>query len=480
MGPFVERNSANSLCGCDTTNPSQGTSIRYWKVAIFAQAFFLLTMTIAAARQPQDEDAREAIGERISTAVVDAGKSGFSGVVLAEFRGEVIAVVAVGSKGDSGKGQNTTETVFEIASVTKPITAVALFVLAQQGKLTLDDPIHNHLPNVPDNCKEIKIKHLLQHTSGIPGSNLGPPKTDLSETVPIFLEGGPRSKPGTKFEYWNQGYILLSAIIASANRTEYTDAIRQLVYQPNGMTKSCFTGDPISRAENVAIGQTKRGASRSALQPPYGDSYDLTYRGTGGAVCDVSDLHKLVRAIRSGNFLKDDNKKAMLQPGDGGYGLGWFVESVSESQRRIYHTGGVRGFLSSVSWYPEDDCSVIVLSNNDDPTPFLSTEIACRDLLEAEVVKHPKSQLFSREFVASMEGQYVLGRRVVSLTVAGSRIKMLFDWGGPKTAGVLEKRDRDKLFFATVTNESLELTLGTIENGRVSSFKMMDAEFRRK
>jgi CubicO group peptidase (beta-lactamase class C family) len=81
-----------------------------------------------------------------------------------------------------------------------------------------------------------------------------------------------------------------------------------------------------------------------------------------------------VRAIRSGDFLKEDTKKAMMQPGGGGYGLGWFVQSVGESQRRIYHTGSVRGFLSSVSWYPEDDCSLILLSNSDDPTHFFATE----------------------------------------------------------------------------------------------------------
>ena len=67
----------------------------------------------------------------------------------------------------------------------------------------------------------------------------------------------------------------------------------------------------------------------------------------------------------------------------------------------------------------------------------------------------------------------------MSLTAAGQRVEILFDWGGPKTAGVLEKRDGDKLFFATVTNESLELIPGPIENGRVSSFKMMNAEYRR-
>jgi CubicO group peptidase (beta-lactamase class C family) len=450
------------------------------KRAFVIIVLLLFAITTCAAAPQQEEVVSSTLEERITAAVTEAGQEGFSGVVLAELHGKVVATVAVGTRSDVDTQPNTDETLFEIASATKSLTAVTVLILAQQGKLSLDDPLQKHLPNVPENCNAITIRHLLQHTSGIPGSNVGPPTEDLAESVSIYLQGGPRSRPGTKFEYWNQGYALLSGIIASTSGGEYTDAIRKIVFQPIGMTKSCFTGDSMNLDENVAVGQSIRGQSRSALEPPYADSYGLQYRGMGGAVCNVTDLHKFVRSFRSDELLDVDSKHAMLQPGLGKYGLGWFVESIGETQRRVFHSGSVRGFLCSVAWYPDDDSSLIILSNSDNKTTFFPVESACRELLEAEFLTYPESQQFSREFIESIAGEYVLGGRIVRLTAAGVRIKVLFDWGGPKTAGVLEKRDGDKLYWATVTNESLELTPGPTEDGHVSSLTMMNAEYRRK
>lgn len=83
--------------------------------------------------------------------MVSAGnRSDFSGVVLAELRGQVLATIAVGRRGDAGDNPNTTESLIEIASATKPLTAIARMALAEQGKPSLDDPIHKHLPNVPE------------------------------------------------------------------------------------------------------------------------------------------------------------------------------------------------------------------------------------------------------------------------------------------------------------------------------------------
>lgn len=443
--------------------------------------FGLLLATSALVASPQHEESVNAVIKERLSAVVNAGsKSGFTGIVLAELRGQVIANIAVGRRGDAGDNPNTTETLFEIASVTKPLTAIALTVLAEQGKLSLDDPIQKHLPNVPEDCSAITIRHLLQHTSGIPGSNLGPPRKELTETVKIFLKGGPQSKPGTKFEYWNQGYALLSAIIESTSKTEYTEAMRNLLFEPAGMTQSCFTGDSPNVRDDVAIGQSTSGLPRSALEPPYGNTYGMQYRGMGGAICNVGDLHRLIQSLRGVKLLNEESKKAMLQPGLGNFGGGWFVETIGESQRRVFHSGSVRGFLSSVTWYPDDESSLIILSNSDNRKPFFTVESACRQLLETEFVVPPKAQVFPREFTESIAGQYVLGPRTVNLTAEGATIKILLDWGGPKTGGVLEKRDGDKLYFATVTNESLELTPGPIEDGRVSSIRMLNGEYRRK
>ncbi len=457
------------------------------KLFRFVFVFFgcLFSIDALEVTGPQENSVEGEIGTSIAEVVRSEGKAGFSGVVLAELRGEVVGAVAVGSRGDARGNPNTTDTLFEIGSVTKPLTAVTVLLLAQQGKLSLDDPIHKHLPKVPENCEGITIRHLLQHTSGIPGTNNGPFTIDADVVVPVYLKGGPQHEPGTNHEYWNQGYALLSAIIAHAAGAEYTDATRDLLFEPAGMSNACFTGDPSRARDNVAFGQSTNGPSRSALEPPYGDFYGLQYRGMGGAVCNVHDLYNLVKSIRAGELLSDETREEMLKPGPGNYAIGWKVESVGESQRRIFHSGGVRGFLASVSWYPEDESCLIVLFNSDNGGPFLAVESACRKLLESEFVKIPEQRVFSEEVAGTLVGDFAgtipNGRKLeIAIRRNGLGLEMLIDWGGPKSAGVLERGDDNEVWFVDGSSEQLKLTLTTESDGKVSALESMNAVFKRK
>ena len=147
---------------------------------LLAEFALLLAATVLVASPQHEESVNAVLKERLSAVVGAESKSEFTGVVFAEFRGQVVANFAVGRRSDAGDNPNTTESLFEIASATKPLTAIALMALAEQGKLSLDDPIHKHLPNVPEDCNAITIRPLLQRTSGIPGSNVGPPTKDLA------------------------------------------------------------------------------------------------------------------------------------------------------------------------------------------------------------------------------------------------------------------------------------------------------------
>jgi CubicO group peptidase (beta-lactamase class C family) len=251
--------------------------------------------------------------------------------------------------------------------------------------------------------------------------------------------------------------------------------MKELVFKPAGMTSACFTGESTS-TNNVAVGKSVRGPSRSALAPPYDETYNLNYQGMGGVVCSAQDLYNLIIALRSNKLLPMERTKEMLQPGQGSFGEGWFIQTLGETQSRVFHTGGVRGFLSSLSWYPIDSASLIVLSNNDEPGLFNKVETACRTILEAEFVKSP----FSPEFLNSIAGVYVSGARRVNLSVDGSKINVLFDWGGPKTGGVLKKGKGESLIWATNTNETIEVFPGKTENGRIRSVKIMNTEYVRE
>jgi CubicO group peptidase (beta-lactamase class C family) len=162
------------------------------------------------------------VGRCIVEFVERSESGGFSGAVLAARKGAVVASVGVGSADLAGKIPNTPATLFEIASATKQFTAAADPRLVQQGRLELDDSIAVYLPGIPQNCRAITVQQLLQHTSGIPGTNTFGAGDEIEKVLPHFLRGGPKHPPGTHLEYWNQGYALLTEIIAVASGKEYT------------------------------------------------------------------------------------------------------------------------------------------------------------------------------------------------------------------------------------------------------------------
>lgn len=363
---------------------------------------------------------------------------GFSGVVLAAREGKIIAMVARGPSNDgSDNDRLTTESLFEIASCTKPFTAIAILQLCEKGKLSLSDPIAQHLPDIPSHSRAITIRQLLAHTSGIPGSNTLGSGTDVSKVIPTFLRGGPKHEPGEHFEYWNQGYALLSEIVALTSGQSYTDYLRENIFQRSGMTSSCFTGDPQPAGSSVAVGSSSRGNSRSALDHPYG-SYGFQYRGMGGLVTNVRDLWNWDRSLCSGELIGGDSLDSMISAGPGGYGLGWFITRDPDGASYHRHGGSVRGFLAEVRRYPSIDGSVFILANQDESLPFSLMKWGVERILfgQADTILIPKPP--SPDFVDSVVGEYEdAKKRKLTIQKSPGLPSLRIKWGGPVTAGYL-------------------------------------------
>ncbi len=392
------------------------------------------------------------VGKRIVSFVRQAHQDvGFEGTVLAAQKGKVIAAIAVGSTHNRNNDPLTVDTLFEIASCTKPFTAIAVMKLQEDGKLNLDDSIAKHLPDIPANCRAITIRHLLQHTSGIPGTNSKGSGTEFAAVLPTFLAGGPRTPPGERHEYWNQGYSLLSEVIARASGKSYTQYVRESILIPCKMESTRFNGQKAPHGILVATGKSARGASRAALEHPYGE-YGFQYRGMGGLVTNLIDLWRWDRQLARGVLLGSDAFNEMTEPGDAGYALGWRVSSLESDSVVHRHTGSVRGFLTSIQRNPTDDGCLFVLSNNDSSGPFNIVKSSCENLLAGkEPVDYSSRISLEASQIAQLTGTYRDGQgRTLTVSREGKNAKVLINWHGPITHGYLAYGKDGGLLFGTM------------------------------
>jgi CubicO group peptidase (beta-lactamase class C family) len=377
--------------------------------ALAFECVLLLTVMSGSARsQAEHEDSVYSagdVGQRIVGFVARAESAGLSGAVLAATGGRVVAAVGVGSAELAGKVPNTPSTLYEIGSATKQFTAAAVLRLVQQGRLGLDDSIARHLPGVPADCQTITVRHLLQHTSGIPGANSAGAGDDLGQVLSLFLRGGPRFPPGTHWEYWNQGYALLSEIVARAARQSYTAFCKEALFAPAGMSATRFTGDVAPDRLTVAVGRSQFGPTRSALEHPYG-SYGFQYRGMGGVVTNVWDLWRWDRALHDERVLDANARAKLFEPGLNGYAMGWFVRKDARGRQVQSHGGSVRGFVCELRRYPGQDGCLFVLCNRDD-VPVHQVAQALEALLLGDPLPcHEPPQPLGAELGNALAGRY--------------------------------------------------------------------------
>jgi CubicO group peptidase (beta-lactamase class C family) len=203
------------------------------------------------------------------------------------------------------------EHLFRIGSITKQFTATAILLLAQQGKLSLQDPITKHLPEYPMHSQTITIEHLLTHTSGI-RSYTGMPsfwKTmtldgTVAEMIDTFKDEPLEFDPGSKWRYNNSGYFLLGAIIEKVSGKSYADFVKESIFAPVGMTHT-FYGDVEPILPNRAAGYSKQGdafvnASYISMKKPY---------AAGSLLSNVDDLALWDASLYTEKLLTADSKR---------------------------------------------------------------------------------------------------------------------------------------------------------------------------
>ena len=263
----------------------------------------------------------------------------------------------------------TPDTVFELASVTKQFTATAIMLLVEEGKVRLDDSISHYLSDSPSEWKGITVRHLLTHTSGLPGLKngfkalrAGGGRTDYS-TAQLFEAAAKDSRsfyPGDSWQYSDVGYFLLGMIIEKVSGRRYRDFLDERFFKPLGM-ESTSVIDQWAIVKDRAAGYTLHNGQLINIRRVA----QIELPSYGGVLSTVRDLAKWDLALAAGRIVKESSLAAMWTPvklisgRSYPYGFGWEVRRKL-GHRIISHTG-----LTGTEYarYPDDNLTVIVLTN---------------------------------------------------------------------------------------------------------------------
>ena len=255
-------------------------------------------------------------------------------------------------------------------------------MLAEEGKLSLDDSITKYFPEAPEWWKPITIRHLLTHTSGLPdvwgetdsrgmyANALLDMRRDYTEEelLRAVIKLQPSSKPGEKWEYCNTGYQILGILIRRLTGKSHSDFMRARVFQPLGMS----TARVISESDIVPNRSSGYMIVKGELKNQEWIAPSLNTTADGPYYMTVLDLAKWDASLYTEKILKRASleqmwtKQAKLTSGETyPYGLGWFLADVN-GHRLMYHTGGNQGFFVNISRYVDDHLTIIVMNNLDE------------------------------------------------------------------------------------------------------------------
>ncbi len=271
----------------------------------------------------------------------------------------------------------TPQTPYSLASISKPMTAMAIMMLAEQGRIDLDRPVEEYLGGVrltglAGDASGATVRRVLSHTAGLPlhyeffyaGESHPPRNTDEGIARYAVLV----NPPGEFYEYSNLGYGILDRIVERVSGRSYDEFMQDEIFAPLGMSRT-FVGTEAARLEGAAVRYDSR------LQPiPF---YDFDHRG-GSAV--FSSAHDLVRFGLFHLGARSREQRQVLSPGSiarmqqiatpgstvQGYGLGWGIVEDDGGYRRVSHTGGMPGVATVLNLFPSERLAVVVMTNKSD------------------------------------------------------------------------------------------------------------------
>ncbi len=266
----------------------------------------------------------------------------------------------------------TPDTVFPIASITKSFTALSIMQLVDAGKISLDDPVKKYLVNYPEPGASIALRQLLNHTSGIPNYTAQPefpraPRRDFSqdEMLAFFKDKPLDFHPGERGRYSNSNAFLLGMIIEKVSGQSYAEYIEDHIIKPFGLTRTYYYDN------NRLIAHRSHGYEQTSEGWENAIQFSATVPFSAGAIMStVGDLLKYRFGVFQGAVTNEHVRNLITTKdklNDGTevfYALGCLIMGSMDGHAKMSHSGSIFGFSSFYAYYPDDDVTVVVLTNN--------------------------------------------------------------------------------------------------------------------
>lgn len=361
--------------------------------------FIILLMVSEAGFGQKSETTQGKIDAIFAAAGLKAQDAPGAAVLVLQ-HGRVVFERGYGVAELSSRTKITPATNFRLASVSKQFTAMAVMLLVHDGKLRYEDHLTDIFPDFPEYGRNITVRELLQHTSGLKDYEdlMAPvdPKTPVEEIQIqdagvldlLKRETSTKFTPGAKWDYSNSGYVVLGLVVQKISGKTFPEFLHERIFAPLGMNNTVAYVRGKHQIANRAFGHSREnGQWKQTDQSPTSATL-----GDGGIYSSLEDLAKWDRALRENTLLSAREMQAALRPvkvaegqptePDGSpaaYGFGWFLNPY-KGNKRMWHYGETMGFRTAIQRFEKDDLTIVVLCNRSDLDP---TALALRvvDLL---------------------------------------------------------------------------------------------------
>jgi len=369
---------------------------------IAAVALFLAVFFPAAFSSSAGQVSKEIVDQNLDAIFAGLTSREEPGLaVLVKKHGEIIFERGYGVRDLRTKTAIDSRTNFRLASLTKQFTAMAIMLLAHDGKLRCEETLADIFPEFPAYGKSIAIRNLLNHTSGLSdyedsmdaeeksrGRSIWSPEKQISdEEVLALLEKttAPKFAAGTKWEYSNSGYVVLGLIVAKVSGESFSDFLRERIFSPLKMNRTLVFEKNKTEIPERAYGHSKR----NGVFVETDQSSTSATQGDGGVYSSLEDLSKWDDALRNHTLLSEKEFQAALTPVNlppgaetrlaedapesmrgraVSYGFGWFLD-LRSTHPLMWHYGETMGFKTAIQRYTRDEVTIIILCNRTDLDP---------------------------------------------------------------------------------------------------------------